>query len=146
MPAAGAERPALFVVDDREHPKDLRTVRLVLSARDLNALKEGGTPQHRYRFPRLSNHYFNATVIEAEDEIIYGAEVRQSGSPITRTDALQKFKMKLPTDRAFRGRTKFVFDDDAAGGSAYHDRVTRAQQIEQVAGDRKSTRLNSSHG
>ena len=125
MPAAGAERPALFVVDDRELPKDLRTVRLVLSARDLNALKEGGTPEHRYRFPRLSNHYFNATVIEGEDEIIYGAEVRQSGSPITRTDALQKFKMKLPADRAFRGRTKFVFDDDAAGGRAYHDRVTR---------------------
>ena len=125
VPRTGAQNPALFVVDDRELPRDLRVVRLVISARDMDALKGGDTINHGFKFPRLSNHYFNATAIEGEEEIIYGARVRQNGSVITRDAELRKFKMKLPADHPFRGRTKFVFDDDAADGKAFHNQVTR---------------------
>ena len=125
IPRSGAKNPALFIVDDRDLPRDLRVVRLIISARDMDALKDGNSTHHAFRFPRLSNHYFNATAIEGEDEVIYGARVRQSGSVITRDEALKKFKLQLPADHPFRGRTKFVFDDDAADGKAYHNRVTR---------------------
>ena len=125
LPRDGAARPALFVVDDRALPGGLRTARLVMAARDLEAIARGGTAAHGYRYPRRSNHYFNATLIAEETEIFYGADARNSGSPRTRGGDLRKVKLKLPADRAWRGRTKFSFDDDAAGGTAYHNRVAR---------------------
>lgn len=124
LPRSAADAPALFVVDDQAPTGELRTVRVVVAAGDLDALKDGNTPRHGFRFPRLSNHYFNATVVTGED-VFYGAEVRQSGSPITRDGGVQKLKLKLPDDHSFRGRTKFSYDDDAAEGKAYHNRVTR---------------------
>ncbi len=125
LPRGGATRPALLVVDDRALPRDLRTVRLVVSARDLDAIARGGTAAHGFRFPRLSNHYFNATFISDEAAVFHGAEVRNSGSVVLRTNTLHKPKLKLPADRPFRGRTRFEFDDDAAAGTAYHNRVAR---------------------
>jgi hypothetical protein len=125
LPGGGAARPAFFVVDDRSLPRDLRTVRLIVSARDLGALARGGTAEYGFRFPRLSNHYFNGTFIADEEEIVYGAQVRNSGSPRTREGDLRKMKFKLPGDHPFRGRTKFAYDDDAAAGTAYHNRVAR---------------------
>ncbi len=101
MPRAGAEQPALFVVDDRELPRDLRLVRIVISPRDLKAIAEGGTAAHGFHFPRLSNHYFNGTLIN-DDEVCYGVKVRPSGSLIQRGADLNKVKLKLPEDHAFR--------------------------------------------
>lgn len=124
-PRAAPERAALFVVDDQPIPRDLRTMRLVLSARDLGAMAQGNTAPYHFSFPRQSSHYFNATVIINEQEVFYGAEVRNSGSLLTRTSELRKPKLKLPEDHSFRGRVEFVYDDDAAGGAAYHNRLTR---------------------
>ena len=148
VPRAGTNEPALLVVDDRELPGDLRAVRLVISAHDLDAMKAGGTRRHGFHFPRLSNHYFNATAIEGNEEIIYGAKMRQSGSAITRDAALRKFKLKLPQGQAFRGRREFVFDDDAAEGKAYHNRVARylLYQLGSPANENEFVRLAVNSG
>lgn len=123
LPNSGDAKPALYVVDNRALPRELRTVRLVVSAHDLGAIVEGNGPKYGFRFPRLSNHYFNATFISNEEEIFYGGEIRNTGSPLTRNGELHKVKFKLPADRPFRDRTRFGFDDDAAEGKAYHNRV-----------------------
>ena len=143
LPAGGEEQPALFVVDDRTLPRDLRNARIIVSARDLRAMEEGNTAQEEFHFPRLSNHYFNMTFISDEQEIRYGAKVRSSGSPLTRTTDLQRVKFKLPRDQPFRGRTKFNYDDDAAAGKAYHNRVTRylLYLLGEPAGENEFVRL-----
>jgi hypothetical protein len=124
-PNGAADRPALFVVDDRPLPAGLRIVRWVLSARDLKAMADGNTAQFQFHYPRLSNHRFNATFISEERDIFYNAEIRNCGSPLTREGDLDRVKIKLPADRPFRGHTELGYDDDAAEGKAYHNRVTR---------------------
>ena len=125
LPLEGPARPALFVVDDQAIPHGLRTARLVVSAQAKREMAEGNSAKPGVPFPLLSNHYYNMTFISNEREIYYGAAVRSSGSPLTRTTDLHRVKFKLPPDRPFRGRTKFSLDDDAAEGRAYHNRVVR---------------------
>lgn len=125
LPRRGAAWPAMFVVDDRAVPRDLRVARYVVSAYDYGAINNGASAKYAGRFPRLSNHYFNCTFIHDERDIFYGGEVRTAGSPWTRGGDLSRGKLKLPRDRPFRGHTKFTYDNDADGGNRFHNRITR---------------------
>lgn len=126
LPKNGPEAPALYVVDNRSINTDLRTVRMVISSYDMGAISNGETSKYGYDFPRLSNHYFNATFISNERDIVYNAGLRNSGSPWTRAGNLDRAKIKLPQDSPFRGRVKHRWDNDAAnGGSRHHNRVAR---------------------
>lgn len=124
LPRQGSDKPAMFVVDDRVTPQDLRTERFVISTFDLDAIANGGNQAHGFRYPRLQNHYFNATFISSEEEIFYGVGLRNTGSPWTRSADLGRAKWKLPNDRRFRGRYKYSWDNDAEGHIS-HNRVTR---------------------
>ncbi|HUF63679.1 MAG TPA: lamin tail domain-containing protein [Verrucomicrobiales bacterium] len=129
FPAAAPERPALWVVDAGETPADLNSLRFVVSARDLDALgANGGTAAHQYRYPRLSDHYFNATFISNEDKIFYGTEIRKSGNPQVRAagNGLARAEWRTPGDRPFRGRIEHAYDENAASDDLRYDsRLTR---------------------
>ncbi|MHA3775157.1 DUF7453 family protein [Verrucomicrobiota bacterium sgz303538] len=131
LPKNGATRPALWIVDSRTilTSSDLRKQRLIVPAQNRDALvtSSGESAKFGYDFPRLSNHYFNATFIHNEAEIYYNAELRKSGSPWTRTDdsVLDRGKWKLPGDRIFRNRDKFTFDNDATSAARHHNRLMR---------------------
>ena len=132
MPKLGPERPAMFIVDGREMKDNLLRERLILSNYDRRALSSGGGSSYDYKFPRMSNHYFNATFIANESEIFYNAEIRKSGSPFTRDggSSLAHGKWKLPGDRLFRERRRNVFDASGTSeGSGtprfYDDRIAR---------------------
>jgi hypothetical protein len=124
QPKWGADRPALYVVDNRKPKTDLRSVRLVVSDYDMGAVSNGGSSKYNYNFPRLSNHYFNATFISNEKDIRYNCEMRNSGSPWTRGNHLNRGKWKMPNDRRFRGKYKLSWDDDA-NGRVSRNRLTR---------------------
>ena len=81
QPKWGPDRPALYVVDNRKPKTDLRSVRLVVSDYDMGAVGNGGSSKYKYKFPRLSNHYFNATFISNEKDIRYNCEMRNTGTP-----------------------------------------------------------------
>ena len=108
---------------------DLRKQRLIIPAQDRDALNtsSGESARFGYDFPRLSNHYFNATFIHNETDVYYHAELRKAGSPWTRPDpsTLDRGKWKLPGDRMFRNRDKFTFDNDVSGGARHHNRLMR---------------------
>jgi hypothetical protein len=128
LPKGGTERPAMFVIDNPNPPGDLRMMRLVVSAFDLRDLSEGDAPtgSHSYAFPRLSNHYFNATLIVNEQDIYYNCGWRVTGSPWTRDGNRTRGKLHVPKDKPFRGKTKLSFDDIAGGQVAIHnDRLVR---------------------
>ena len=132
MPKLGPDRPAMFIVDGREMKDNLLRERLILSNYDRRALSSGGGSSYGYKFPRMSNHYFNATFIANESEIFYNAEIRKSGSPFTRDGgaSLAHGKWKLPGDRLFRERRRNVFDASGTSeGSGtprfYDDRIAR---------------------
>lgn len=134
QPRPGANRPAMWVVDNRAMPDQLLRERFIVSGYDRQALTTsiGGGPTFDYNFPRMSNHFFNATFIANESEIYYNAEIRKSGSPFTRAgDAnLAHGKWKLPGDRLFRGRRRTVIDASGTSeGSGtprfYDDRMAR---------------------
>lgn len=128
QPPVAPERPAMWVVDNTNHPSDLRTQRFVISARDINASGNAGeSSTFDYAFPRLSNHYFNATFIGDEKEIIYNCELRKSGSPWTRSSGadFSRAKWKTPGDNRFRGYSKRSIDNDAGTAKAYHNRIIR---------------------
>ncbi len=124
QPKWGSDRPALYVVDNRKPKTDLRSVRLVVSDYDMGAVSNGGSSKYNYNFPRLSNHYFNATFISNEKDIRYNCEMRNSGSPWTRGNHLNRGKWKIPNDRRFRGKYKLSWDDDA-NGRVSRNRLTR---------------------
>jgi len=127
-PRLAPESPAMWVVDNTSHPTDLRIQRFVISARDVNATgSNGNTSAFNHAFPRLSNHYFNATFIDDDKRIIYNSEMRKSGSPWTRSSGsdFSRMKWKPPGDRPFRGYSKRAVDNDAGGGRAYHNRIIR---------------------
>ncbi|HEY2951105.1 MAG TPA: lamin tail domain-containing protein, partial [Verrucomicrobiae bacterium] len=124
LPRAAAGKPALYLVDDRPVPRDLRTARFLISQHDAGAIADGNSAKYDFKYPRHSNRYFNSTFISNEEEIFYGAEIRNSGSPWTRGGGLDRVKLKLPGDRLFRGHEHFYFDNDPAGGN-FHNRVTR---------------------
>ncbi len=128
QPAVAPEKPAMWVVDNTNHASDLRTERFIISARDVSA--SGGTGDSatfNYAFPRLSNHYFNATFIGDESEVIYNCEFRKSGSPFTRSTSadFSRAKWKPPGDYKFRGYTKRAIDNDAGGADSYNNRIIR---------------------
>ncbi len=130
LPKLGADRPGMWVVDAAPIPRDLHSLRFVVSAFDLDALTttSGESAKHDFQFPRLSNHYFNMTFIADESTIVYGCEIRKSGSAFLRPDhsQLNKAKWKLPNDQPFRGRIKSSIDDDAANDDRrYRNRLTR---------------------
>lgn len=124
LPKHGAERPAMWIVDDADNESDLLLQRFILSAYDLDALGNAGAgSKFQSKFPRMSNHYFNMTFIANEKEIYYNGEIRKSGSPFTRDsgNSLTHGKWKLPGDRLFRGRRKSVIDPT----TDYNDRIAR---------------------
>jgi len=126
LPKEGGDRPALYVVDTPMGAGDLRRVRFVVSALDLRTLADGDSPTapYGYAFPRLSNHYYNMTMIVNEKDVIYGCEIRENGSPWTRGgDLLQRGKLHFPKDNLFRGKTKMTYDYDNTGSSLHHDRL-----------------------
>ena len=134
QPRYGADRPAMWVVDNRTMPSKLLRERFIVSNYDRQALNTsiGGGATFAYNFPRMSNHFFNATFIANESEIYYNAEIRKSGSPFTRaTDSnLAHGKWKLPGDRLFRGRRRSVIDasgtSEGSGTPRYYDdRIAR---------------------
>lgn len=128
IPRPGVEAPAMYVVDTPTPAGDLRRMRLVISALDLRDMSEGDAPTgiHGYAFPRLSNHYFNATLIVNEQQIFYNCGYRVTGSPWTRDGNRIRGKLRLPKDKPFRGKTKISFDDIAGGQVAIHnDRLVR---------------------
>lgn len=129
-PRGGASLPALWIVDNRTLDDRLRRQRFVVSAYDRDIFNTGGdapSAKFGYRYPRLSNHYVNATFIHNDTDVYYNAEIRKSGSPWTRSGGadLSRGKWKVPRDRFFRGREKSTFDNDAEGGSRHHNRITR---------------------
>ena len=127
-PKLAPEKPAMWVVDNTNHPTDLRLQRFVISARDRSASSgTGETATFDYNFPRLSNQYFNATFISNDRDIIYNCEMRKSGSPWTREsgNSFARMKWKTPSDRRFRGYSKRAVDNDAGGNRAYHNRIIR---------------------
>lgn len=134
QPRFGADRPAMWIVDDQVVPTQLLRERFVISEYDRRALTTsvGHSPTFAYNFPRMSNNFFNATFISNENEIYYNAEIRKSGSPFTRsTNAnIDHGKWKLPGDRLFRGRRRSVIDASGTSeGSGtprfYDDRIAR---------------------
>ncbi|MFT4549118.1 MAG: hypothetical protein ACI9MB_003089, partial [Verrucomicrobiales bacterium] len=113
LPKLGPDRPAMWVVDNSTIPSDLHTERFVISQYDRDAISSAGhSSKYQFDFPRMSNHYHNATFISDEQDIYYNAELRKSGSPFTRDggSGLNHGKWKLPGDRLFRGRRKTVID------------------------------------
>lgn len=128
LPRDPTNRPAMWLVDNRTTATDLRPMRFIISAYDRDALSTNGeTAKFDFRYPRLSNHYFNMTMIAHERDVYYGGEIRKSGSPWTRSDngTLDRGKWKVPRDRLFRGRKKFMFDNDASGGNRQKNRLVR---------------------
>ncbi|MED5586781.1 MAG: lamin tail domain-containing protein [Verrucomicrobiota bacterium] len=133
QPKLGSQRPAMLIVDGREMPDTLLRERFIISLHDRAALGGSGhSSAYAFKFPRMSNHYFNATFIANETEIFYNAEIRKSGSPFTRDggNSLAHGKWKLPGDRLFRERRRSVFDASGTSeGSGtprfYDDRIAR---------------------
>jgi hypothetical protein len=127
LPKLGVANPAMYVVDTPTAAGDLRRMRFVVSAHDLQAIanQDSPTPGYGYSHPRLSNHYYNMTLIVNEQEVIYNCEVRTSGSPWTRSGSLDRGKFKVPRDRLLRGKEKLSYDNDAAGGARHHNRLMR---------------------
>jgi hypothetical protein len=113
IPRSGADRPAMFIVDNQAVPRDLRVQRFVIAPSDLDRLSQGNTNKHQFRYPRLSNRFYNATFINNERDIYYNARVHPAGSSFTRDVSLNRAKFKLPLDRPFRGRIKLTWDNNS---------------------------------
>ncbi len=116
----------MYVVDSPMAAGDLRRMRFVMSALDLRDISDGdgATASYGYAFPRLSNHYFNATIIVNENDVIYGCEIRPAGSPWTRGGGVDRAKFKFPEDNLFRGKGNLVYRNYDVGWWS-HDRVVR---------------------
>ncbi|MBM3845869.1 MAG: hypothetical protein FJ405_06245, partial [Verrucomicrobia bacterium] len=127
LPSRGAEKPALFIIDSPSPSGDLRGMRFIVPELAIADLAGGDnpTPPNGRAFPRLSNHYYNMTLIINERDIIYDCEIRNGGSPWTRGGDLSRGKFKLPKDQLFRGKEKLTYDNDAGGGSRHHNRISR---------------------
>jgi len=113
LPRKGAEMPALFTVDSRPVPRDLRVQRFVIAPADMDRLSQGNTNKYQFRFPRLSNRYLNGTFIVNEKDIYYNARVHPAGSSFTRDVTLNRAKFRLPLDHTFRSRMKLTWDSNS---------------------------------
>jgi hypothetical protein len=130
LPREGPGRPAMFIKDSRVMPSVLMRERVILSQHDRNAMTSAGlTAAYGYDFPLMSNHYFNATIINNESEVRYICAVRKSGSPFTRDRGagLAHDKYEYPGDRLFRERSKTVIDPSGVVDTPrfYDDRMGR---------------------
>jgi hypothetical protein len=126
LPRQGSNRPAMYVVDTPMPAGDLRRMRFVVSTLDLKAVadQDSATPPYGYAFPRLSNHYFNTTIIVNEKDVIYGSEIRPAGSPWTRGGGVDRAKFKYPKDNLFRGKSNLIYRTYDVGYWS-HDRLVR---------------------
>ena len=70
----------MLVVDDRNIPRDLRTVRFIVSQHDLSAIADGNTANYGFKYPRHSNRYVNCTFISNEQDIFYNGESRNAAA------------------------------------------------------------------
>jgi len=126
-PPAGAAQPALWIVDDRILATDLRRQRLIMSEYDRDALRTsiGISPKFNFKYPRPSNHYFNATFIHDEQDVYYICELRKAGSVWGRSFGkdLQRGKWKIPDDRIFRNREKTNYDFDLVYGGSLNGHI-----------------------
>ncbi len=128
LPRQGSEGPALYIVDNALPAGDLRRMRFVVSALDRLVIGsgDGSSAAYGYAFPRLSNHYFNMTLIVNEKDVYPGCTIRSSGSPWTREANLSRGKFHLPKDNLFRGKDKLVFDYTPGSAIGLHsDRLAR---------------------
>ncbi|RYD29204.1 MAG: hypothetical protein EOP86_22030, partial [Verrucomicrobiaceae bacterium] len=129
FPRGGEAAPGMWVVNNTEPAKDLRRLRVVISAYWASALNSstGNSLKFNYKFPRLSNHYFPCTFISNDTEVYYGATVRKTGSPWTRGDdnSLDRARVDLPGDKLFRGNSKLYWDNDSNGSTMLHNRIHR---------------------
>ncbi len=128
LPAKPQTHASLCIIDQRGIPNDLRVCRFLIRARDLEAIERGESQAYQYRYPRLSNQYFNATFISNEQQVFHGAKLRASGSAWTRQSNMERGKWKLPTDSPFRNHSKFTYDDDPTrqgGMFRHHNRLVR---------------------
>ena len=128
LPKAGADNPALFVVDNEKRESDLRITRAVVSEYHLDQFGDRPGPTHDYKFPYPSNHYKPGTMIFDEKYVYYGCEVRSAGSPWhegERPNLHLKGKYKIPKSKAFRGRVKSTWDQDPTSERMHNDRLTR---------------------
>lgn len=129
MPRAAPEKPAMYMVDNSNVQRDLRTQRFIISAQHIDALNTtvGESPTFNYAFPRLSNQFFNCTFIGDERDIIYNCELRKAGSPFQRDNPpnFNQAKWKTPPDQRYRGWSRRSIDDDPTLGRAYRNRLAR---------------------
>ena len=128
LPRKPVSQPALCIFDGREIPRDLRVIRMLISDHHLQTFSNTASQKYQYRYPRLSNQYFNSTFISNERDVFHGAELRTSGSPWTRRQPLDRGKFRLPKDRLFRDHGKFTYDNDPTrnrGSVRHHNRIAR---------------------
>lgn len=122
FPPAGPAAPGLWIVDSTPVVSDLMVRRYVMTQKNHFALNNsaGVSATFNFRFPRMSNHYWNSTLITNEKEVTYNVETRKSGSPWTRQggNGMDRIRSKFPKDRMFRGREKTGADNDAESGGA----------------------------
>jgi hypothetical protein len=136
-------RTGMWVVDNSAAATDLRRIRVVVSNYWLDALNTptvtatppgtgipssgGGSAKFNYKFPKLQSHYFPCTFIHNDSDVYYGSGVHKTGSPFTRTDgnSLDRARVSLPGDQLFRGKSRMYWDNDGAGGSMLHNRISR---------------------
>lgn len=123
-PRLGSGQPAMWMVDNRPLNNDsLRRLRVVISAYDRDAMNTqeplgAPTAKYGYKYPQLSNHYYNATCIHNEgmsdSDVYYMAESRRAGSPWNRIKSgeMKILRWKLPADRTFRLRKASSIDRD----------------------------------
>lgn len=126
-PPAGPGQPAMWIVDDRTLATDLRRQRLIMSEYDRDALRTsiGLSAKFGFKYPRPSNHYFNATFIHDEKDVYYLCELRKAGSIWGRSFGkdLQRGKWKIPGDRIFRNRDKTNYDFDLLFGGSLNSHL-----------------------
>ena len=125
------ERSAMWIVSNAAVSTAPGTLiqRSVLSQYARNSMNSGTGYSATYDFdhPRMSNFGWNATLIFNERDIQYNAELRRGGSPWTRigNNTLDRARWKSPGDDLWRNRSKSGTDNDAAGGSRFHNRMAR---------------------
>jgi hypothetical protein len=135
-PRNGATRPAMWIVDNSPPTSRPGTVvhRFIISKYHRDALGSAGwSSKFDWDFPRMSNFEFNATAILGEStfaggpEVLYNCGMRKGGSPWTRSldNTLDRMRWKSPGDVRYRNRVKSGIDNDAAGASRFHNRITR---------------------
>ncbi len=132
-----------WVLDNQAPTTELRRLRVVIPSYWLAALNTpdttatpsgsgipsvgGGSATYNYKFPKLNSYYFPCTVVINESKVLYGSSVHKTGSPFTRSpgNSLDRGKVRLPGDFPYRGHKRIYWDNEAAGGAIYNNRVNR---------------------